>query len=219
MSNAPSTSTTSLPNASAPTSEIRQDPPAPANPENPSEEVLVAKGWNKLLFSVHVSQRYHDKRESFCDKVDRLVTIVNLLGGSTAFGTIATIVPAWIGGTGAIATVVLTFCQLVFDPRGKATNAKALRERWVELERRMCLIEQPTRSNLAAMKSERLAIEKDEPPVLRNLALLCHNEELKAVGITDAEYQAKVSWWQWAWSRLRDVGDPIVPPPAPAIEY
>ena len=57
---------------------------------------------------------------------------------------------------------------------------------------------------IADWTRERLAIEAEEPPVLRVLDTLCHNELTRAMGYGQ-EYQAKVGFFQRLFAQICDV--------------
>ena len=52
----------------------------------------------------------------------------------------------------------------------------------------------------------RLTIEADEPPVLRALDVLCHNEMCRADGRLDDIYD--LPWWQRIAANVFDLGEP-----------
>ena len=52
-------------------------------------------------------------------------------------------------------------------------------------------------ARLAEFAARRLAIEADEPPVLRVLDALCHNELVTALGLDDAERAAVTPLQRW----------------------
>lgn len=55
-------------------------------------------------------------------------------------------------------------------------------------------------SRLATLTNRRLAIEADEPPILRMLDTLCHNELLCAMGQEDEII--KVGFWHRCFAQI-----------------
>lgn len=57
-----------------------------------------------------------------------------------------------------------------------------LPKKFIHLEREIALVGEPTDDNLRKFTACRLEIEAEEPPILRTLDRLCHNEMLRAEG-------------------------------------
>jgi hypothetical protein len=94
----------------------------------------------------------------------------------------------------AFVTVVSTF-DLVLGTTMKARLHADLARRFLDLERAMTLIKEPTADDLRKYTAQRLLIEADEPPILRVLDVLCHNELMLALGHTRHEL-CHVPWYQ-----------------------
>ena len=59
-----------------------------------------------------------------------------------------------------------------------------------------CLVGDTSDDAVRSATLERLEIEATEPPVLRVLDVICHNELLRAMGYDDPRERVKVSWFQ-----------------------
>lgn len=64
-------------------------------------------------------------------------------------------------------------------------------------------IEMITDKNLKQFKAERLNIESDEPPVLKVLDSICHNELMRAMGFPEERF-LKIGFLQRSLSQLFD---------------
>ncbi len=145
------------------------------NPENLNND------WHILLFGVRRSARYHEKRERFFHRLNRVVLFLNVAFGSAAVvAVISELGHGWIVAFSALVAMASAL-DLVVDTGGSARLHADLRRRFVALESAM-IGEEPDQEKLTRFTRERLAIEQDEPPVLRALDVLCHNELVRALG-------------------------------------
>lgn len=140
-----------------------------------------------LLFGVRRSARYHDRRVRFYDFMHTSATATALIFGSAAVaGVLST---NQNGDKVAVVSAALVSIFAAFD-----LVCGFSRKTWqhAELKRRFLLLEGKIIGNhdddsLGCYQAERLTIEMDEPPVMRALDLLCHNELLRAEGLDGAE--------------------------------
>lgn len=159
----------------------------------PSEEDRTA--WYHLLFGVRRSVRYHNRRRRFFDNLNRWKTALALLSGSAAMVTIlAKMDPALPLAASAFVTVVSTL-DLVLGTTTKARLHADLARRFLDLERKMTLLQEPSVEDLRTSTADRLLIEADEPPIMRVVDILCHNELLLAMGHDPRECCA-VPWYK-----------------------
>ncbi len=167
-----------------------------------------------LLFDVRRSMRYHDRRRAFFERMHRVTNVLTvLMAGSVLFE---------LGRTGetagwlillSVAAALLAAFDMVVGYGARAALHRDLKRRFADLEIAMMrggLDEEAWREH----QIQRLAIERDEPPVYRALDLLCHNEQLAAEG--SKEPPAKVSPWQRYTSQLLLWPDLGANPPEPA---
>lgn len=158
-----------------------------------------------LLFDIRRSIRYHDRRRAFFERLHRLTgALTIILAGGVLFELAGTGSPAvWLQCVGAVAAALAAVDMVV----GYATHGNqhaSLRARFIDLERAML-----SAGNDAAawegFRQQRLAIERDEPPIYRALDLLCHNELCRAEGFTQdkhADQFARVGFLQSLTSNL-----------------
>ena len=149
-----------------------------------SEWMDIQKEHYALLFSVRMSIRYHRKREQFLDRVNRgrlFVTVVAALGSITT--TVGTWWPEGVTILMAAAGLGVAL-ELAYGLGKGARKYNQLAARYTQLEKK--LIEMGGKMNEDDLRKnigERLEIEADEPPILTVLAVICHNEVLRATGL------------------------------------
>lgn len=152
-----------------------------------------------LLFAVRRSIRYHDRRRSFFERMHRLTSVLTIiLAGGVLFELAGTGSPAkWLQVVGVFAGA-LAALDMVVGYSARATQHANLRRRFADLEMAM-LTDGLDQEVWKRHQLERLAIERDEPPIYRALDLLCHNEMMQAEGFSrekTPEHFAAVSAWQ-----------------------
>ena len=82
-----------------------------------------------------------------------------------------------------------------------------LSRQFIELERQMELAARPIDAqSLAKFTAHRLEVEADEPPVLRVLDAMCHNELARAMGY-EKKYFVRIWFYQRWLAHFFDVRD------------
>ncbi len=174
----------------------------------------VSNERHKLLFSVRRSIRYHARRRMFFDSLYKWSQALSLISGSATvaivlskeFGTAA----AWF----AAAVAVFSSINLVFGFAGSARLHNDLVQKFSDLEKRMILDKNPSMDSLNAFTIERLDIEACEPPPLKVLDVICHNELCRAMGAGE-ETMAKIGFWQRLFSQFFDFREHTIKAPKP----
>ncbi len=150
---------------------------------------------HNLLFGIRRSVRYHSRRQRFYEQLHARTTFINLLLGSATIAIFTNALPVawplWAKLAPAAIVTILSAADLVIGTMQKAWRHADLCRQFIELEK--MLVNEDT--DIAEVTRQRLAIEATEPPVLRVLDTLCHNELLRAMGYEKSQY-IKVSWWQ-----------------------
>jgi hypothetical protein len=139
---------------------------------------------NDLLFGIRRSIRYHNRRRSFFDRFDKSVKILSLVTGSGAFlSTMGShqLITMWF----AAAVAVLSAISLVVGPAQAARLHEELAKRFSKLESEIIRVGPPDSTQLRGFMADRVTIESDEPPALRVLDTICHNELCQAFGYRD----------------------------------
>lgn len=169
--------------------------------------------WH-LLFGVRRSVRYHDRRRGFYESFHTVVVFLSVIGGSATIAAFSTAVgshfPLWLKLLPAALITVLSGLDLVLGSVRKAWLHADLERRFVELERYLS-----AGPESAALVSEgwdrRLAIEVDEPPVLKVLDAMCHNELLRSERYPK-EAQVPISVWQRFFAHWFDFQEHTIQP-------
>lgn len=166
---------------------------------NPEITVRV----HNLLFGVRRSIRYHSRRRMFFDRWQTVTSAVSVVFGSA---TVATILGANSPKFAVMAAVVVTFASAVDLVVGTAKAARDhsdLAKRFIGLEQAINGTQELDEKTMTQLENSRLDIEKDEPPVLRVLDTLCHNELLRAMGYDHDDFK-RVAWYQRVFAQFFD---------------
>ena len=138
--------------------------------------------WHDLLFGVRRSVRYHMRRQQFFERWHTVTSAVSVIFGSaTVVLLLSKMGTAWVAATAVVVTF-FSAIDLVVGTSRAARSHNDLARRFIDLEKSVTGVDQPSEDAYRAFVARRLSIEADEPPVLRNLDILCHNELLRAMG-------------------------------------
>ncbi len=140
---------------------------------------MTNEGFDDLLFGVRRSIRYHSRRQAFFERLDRWSAFVLLLLGSGAVASVLQDNKTWalIAGLGVTCVSGL---NLVFGFGVRASRHAQFVKDFTRFETR--LQDDDSDETVAAVAKERLGVEAAEPPVMRVLDVICHNELLTAMG-------------------------------------
>ncbi len=164
--------------------------------------------WHNQSFDIRRSIRYHLRRRAFFDRLDQMTNMVSVIFGSTAvFGVLEQDYKVLALSAAGVVTV-LSAINLVMGSAQRARAHSDFVRQYIELEKRLSL-EQPSETLLRGVIDARLSIEAEEPPVLRVLDVICHNEQMRAMGYPREEL-VKVRWWQRAFSQAVDLREDLL---------
>ena len=136
----------------------------------------------KLQFGIRRSVRYHMRREAFYSFLNRITSAMAVIFGSAAMASLLTDINNRYAVLAAAVVTVFSAFDLVIGTASMARLHSDLRRRFLTLEKRLALMHEPDAQQLADMQNARLDIEADEPPILRALDTICHNDLLRAEG-------------------------------------
>jgi hypothetical protein len=140
----------------------------------------LADRWHSMQFSVRRSIRYHQRRRSFFDRLDKISNMMSLIFGSVAvYGTLQKNAENVALIASGLVTVFASV-NLVLSSAIRARDHADFTRKYVELEKLMLGAESEER--LLKVAARRLSIEAEEPPVLHVLNAICHNETMRAMG-------------------------------------
>lgn len=148
--------------------------------------------WDDLLFAVRRSVRYHHRRMRFFDLVGKWANGLSIVFGSAAVASILGDDHKVAATGAALLIVVVQTIDLIIGSSKVARDHSDLARRFVVLEAEMAKAHQSPET-LKGFEVKRLEIEGDEPPIMRMLDVLCHNELAKAQGSPDGDLY-RVTW-------------------------
>lgn len=107
---------------------------------------------------------------------------------------------------------VVTVTSAINLVLGSALCARAhadFARQYIELEKRLTCEPMCDEKLLLTVRSERLSIEAEEPPVLHVLNVICHNEQMRAMGYPREQW-APVRWWQAMFAQVTDLREDLL---------
>lgn len=132
----------------------------------------------RTLFGARKSIRYHQRRRAWFEGVHTVAVTAQVIAGSSAVAAVVGDAAA-LGAGLAAAAAVLAALDLTFGLSRRATVHASLAQQFAQLERDMVPHEHdesPAAATATGFRQRRLEIEESEPPKLRVIDLLCHNE-------------------------------------------
>jgi len=156
-----------------------------------------------LLFGVRRSIRYHNRRRRFFDGFDKFVKVLSVVCGSAAFAAAAahhSVVIMTFAGLIAVFSAI----NLVVGPAQAARLHEELARKFAKLEHDIIQANNMTPEQLNQFQADRLMIELEEPPPMRVLDTICHNELCEAMGYDQREFY-KVGFLQSLFAHVIDL--------------
>lgn len=171
---------------------------------------------HKLLFSVRRSVRYHLRRRSFFEAWNTITNALAVIFGSAAIGGGLKEGYAPLAVVSGALVTFFSSINLVVGTVRKARVHEDLSRRFISLERDLIQAGEYDGLALSAFSARRLEIELDEPPILKVLDSVCHNELLRAMGYGDEHY-LKIGWIQRLLRHFFDYREHVIRVPGSAI--
>ena len=163
----------------------------------------VEDGRYDLLFSVRRSRRYHMHRQAFFGRFNSTFTFLTTLSGSATFASVLAESALWSAWFAAVTAIVAAMSFAGQTSTRHALHGDLARG-FTALERDMMRAgEQIDVTELNEFTARRLEIEMKEPPLLRVLNIMCHNEEIMARGLSAKPLPVK--WWQRGMAAFLDL--------------
>ena len=158
-----------------------------------------------LLFAVRKSILYHRKREEFLDSLNRIRMLVTAVAGSSAVVFWLADFDKDLGAAAAAVAAVGAALELVYGTARGTRLHYVLALRFSQLEKELVgKGAELSDEDLRRFINVRLDIEADESPTLNVLNVMCHNEQLRAMG--RYREQILVAWYQRMLAHCVDVG-------------
>lgn len=145
-----------------------------------------------LLFGVRRSIRYHSKRQAFYKRLDRLSDFALLLLGS---GTVVMVLQTYpkLAVAAGFSVAFISGLRHVYSYGAMAGLHSRFVRDFSQLEKR--LRDDASDETVAVVKRERLDLEATEPPVMRVLDTICHNELLVAMSLDSDDQRVHLPWY------------------------
>lgn len=146
-----------------------------------------------ISIAVHKSRRYHSKMAAFFQTMNDFVLGTNAILGAGAFISLVGGKDGWLAQTliGIVAIASALDSTIGFSKKSKLHSE--LCRRFTELASNMALWD-ATEENYRKASSERIKIEKDEPPVHRLIDLEANNDELRSRGYSEDDLVPLNDW-------------------------
>lgn len=145
-----------------------------------------------LLFAAEVSVRYHRRRATFLDRTSAMISLLIIVGGSTAFASLFGASTAFAKG----ATLFLSSLggiQLVFQIDRSSVDHRRWLKQWLEMLAAIRASEVSTKAQLNRWETQRCQIESECVGEMRALQVDCYNRALVAMEFE--EEPTPMRWW------------------------
>ncbi|MFG1209824.1 hypothetical protein [Xanthobacter flavus] len=165
--------------------------------ETPSEkrEVKWDTGdYYDASFAVKKSRRYHERLSSFYSGMSAIVSVANMILGSTAFITLAGGKSTIVAQICSVLVVSLSGAEKFYKLNAKSQTHEALKKQFIDLDIKLVKLS-PTPKNLETVVSRRLEIEKGDFPVKRLVDLMAANDVMGELGYPHEDL-VPLGWWQ-----------------------
>jgi len=146
------------------------------------EDDICQNKKNDLLFKIETSIRYHSRRKRFFIYLHNWATFLAAISGTATFATVLASKGQPVQLFFASMTAIFSIADLIISSPAKAREHEDLARRFFALEKRILQLKNENINDLAQIEMDILDIEADEPPILRTLNAICHNEAVKALG-------------------------------------
>lgn len=136
----------------------------------------IKEDLNELSFNVQRSIRYHTARRRYYDSWHKVTVATALILGSAAVAAILSTLDKTYSIVAAGLIPVTHAINLVMQPIDKARRHHDLANDFCEIEKEITRNLAPTPQDIAEWKAQVLDIETREPPRMKVLNILMHNE-------------------------------------------
>jgi len=156
--------------------------------ENEQQLEATKKRRFELLFRIRRSARYHNSRLRFFDGTEKTLRLVIVLSGFTAVATaLADAGGEWV----KLAAIIVAACSaidLVLEPGKMARLHADLARKFKALDRDMAVAgERMSEEQVNMFQGRFINDQAEEPPTLKVLDAMCHNDLIRALDLPDDE--------------------------------
>ena len=165
--------------------------------------------YHDLLFGVRRSVRYHMRRRRFFEQLDRLVSFLVVVWVTTIVYCVTVAGAEEARRLAMVAFGLVVPVAAIYliggSPWMRVREHARLARRFVELEQK--LNRTPSEATLRYVTHMRLVIEAEEPPVMRVLDCICHNELCQAMGYDE---RAQIGFFQRLFAQIVDIRPDLI---------
>lgn len=172
----------------------------------------LADQTHTLLFGVRRSIRYHNRRVRFFDRFNKVTTFLAALSGTATFGVALSSASPKLIITFALLVTIFSVVDLVVGTAQSARRHDDLSKKFFELEKAIITAKNITDDTLVQLSTRRLDIEATEPPPLKILDIICHNELMRAMGYDESCFVG-LKWYQRLFAQFIDIHEHAVKVP------
>lgn len=157
-----------------------------------AQKEMTDKAW-EIRFRIGISRRYNSRLADHYGRLDNLATVINLIGGSTAFANLLG-QQTQLALYASLSVMVMSAFSLSFRWADKARLYDDLYRQYTRLNERLIRTgDDAPGLALREIEADFVTIEASEPAIRNALMIVCHNEEVEAQGATDKH---PLRWWQ-----------------------
>lgn len=165
--------------------------------------------WHEMLFGVRRSVRYHRHRQRFFEWLDRLVSVLCVAWVLVVIYGVFVATPEVAQRLVLAGLVIVMAIAVLYSIGGspwlRMREHRGFVRRFVELEKRMNT--PASDAVLRQVTHTRLKIEAEEPPVMRVLDCICHNELCQALGYPE---RAHIGFFQRLFAQVVDIRPDLI---------
>jgi hypothetical protein len=134
-----------------------------------------------LIFDVEMSVRYHRRRAAFLERAGMLMTLTTLIGGASAFVSLAGTEGTLIAKVAALVITAVGVLQSVYRVDACAAQHRQWLSEWLALLSEIHINAEPTPTLLNGWINRRYDIEKECVCEMRALQVDCYNRTMRAL--------------------------------------
>ena len=141
----------------------------------------------EAVIDVRYGIRFNDMTARLYKRLDSVFSLINMIGGSAAFATVAAGKPVFAGGLG-IVIVLAAYIERELRPTEKSIRCEIQRQKFGDLASRAPDL------TLAQIDRELMVLQSTGPDTIGSLALPAYNANVMSVGFP--AYKQRLSVWE-----------------------
>lgn len=135
-----------------------------------------------LAYRADYSSRYHRRRASFLNAVDKAANLFVIVAGTSAFVSLVGTENVLLPKVAAVAVTIVTIAQVILGIGASGARHEEWMRRWDRMANEIRASPNPTASELQAWDNARASIEGECVSELRALTISCENDARAFLG-------------------------------------